>query len=168
MTKSEYGQYLASPAWKQLRDEFIQENPWCERCNIPRWLAAIAYDQDLHAHHVSYENLGTAEEEYDLASLCRRCHEIETFGKSLLKAPWSAPCNGCGEVQCFDRYQDILQNGYLCNYCLGLYMLAKGMIRSDRALGGKVRELLTIRWAHDDVIKQEETLHKDDPDWVPF
>lgn len=76
----------------------IQARPYCSRCQIPRWLAVIAYDQDLHCHHHSYANRGTEREIEDLAPLCRRCHQIETFGRSDLKAPRSTRCGSCGNV----------------------------------------------------------------------
>jgi hypothetical protein len=66
----------------------------CERCNLPRWLAEIAYDQDLHVHHLNYACL-SKETFHDVEILCRRCHEIETFGRSDLKAPKKSVCESC-------------------------------------------------------------------------
>ena len=94
MTKTEYREYLSSPEWQGLRKEFLANNNSCVRCNIPRWLAEIAYDQDLNVHHVSYSNLGNEDEE-DLEPLCRRCHEIEKFGRSDLREPKSTFCELC-------------------------------------------------------------------------
>ena len=48
------------------------------------------YDQDLHVHHRNYQRVG-AELDSDLRSLCRRCHEIETFGESSLPAALDLP-----------------------------------------------------------------------------
>jgi hypothetical protein len=75
-----------------------RSEPYCSRCHIPRWLAVIAYDQDLHCHHRTYANRGTEREIEDLAPLCRRCHELETLGRSDLKAPKSCRCGTCGAV----------------------------------------------------------------------
>jgi hypothetical protein len=100
MTKTEYALYLQSPHWQTLRRELLEGQgygAWCARCDIPRWLAEIAYDQDLHVHHKTYENLG-AEENYDLEILCRRCHEIETFGRSELRAVKKAVCKNCNDT----------------------------------------------------------------------
>jgi len=95
MTKTEYANYLQSEHWRKLRREFIEASGnKCERCEIPRWLAEIAYDQDLHVHHKSYANLGN-ESLDDLEVLCRRCHDIETFGRSELREPKSAICEMC-------------------------------------------------------------------------
>ena len=49
-------------------------------------MSVIAYDQDLHVHHKNYQNIG-AELDSDLEVLCRRCHEVETFGESALQYP---------------------------------------------------------------------------------
>lgn len=94
MTKTDYANYLASEHWQALRKEMLTDIPACEKCSLPRWLAEIAYDQDLHVHHLSYANLGN-EDCLDLQVLCRRCHEMETFGRSELKAPKSANCSIC-------------------------------------------------------------------------
>ena len=98
MTKTEYAKYLASPEWKKLRNEYITEcGGSCERCGLPRWLAELLYDQDVHVHHKTYANNGTNAEFGDLETLCRRCHEVETFGRSELKAPKEARCTACGQ-----------------------------------------------------------------------
>lgn len=123
MTKTEYRQYIASPEWQQTRKSFLFSNYKCNRCGVPRWLASLAYDQDLHVHHLAYRNLGH-EDWDDLEALCRRCHEIETFGRSTLKAPWSTPCVIC-KSPCFDRYQEpIITAGFLCSDCVGVDKVA--------------------------------------------
>jgi hypothetical protein len=95
MTKTEYAEYLSTDRWKQLRMEQLADWPYCSKCGMPRWLAIIAYDQDLHVHHLSYRNLGKENEYDDLTPLCRRCHEIETFGRSDLRQPKQAICEIC-------------------------------------------------------------------------
>lgn len=98
MTKTEYAEYLQSPHWQEVRKEAIESsNSICERCELPRWLAEIAYDQDLHVHHKSYRSRGKEQIE-DLEVLCRRCHEVETFGRSELRAPKRAECEMCGDA----------------------------------------------------------------------
>lgn len=96
MTKTEYREYISSPQWKERRKEFLAVfGTHCANCNLPRLLAIVAYDQDLHVHHVSYARIGQ-ETEDDLKALCKRCHEIETFGVSRLHQPPSVPCQDCG------------------------------------------------------------------------
>lgn len=94
-TKTSHREYLQSAHWKAKRAEAIE---WycgeCNRCQMPRWLAEIVYDQDLHVHHRTYANKG-AETMADLEVLCARCHEVETFGRSELRQPKRALCEAC-------------------------------------------------------------------------
>jgi hypothetical protein len=101
-TKTEYRDYIASEGWQQRRKAFLDQRTYeqcgilhCSRCRVPRWLAAIAYDQDVHVHHKNYQHLGHERAE-DLEVLCRRCHEIETFGRSELRPIRAFICAGCG------------------------------------------------------------------------
>jgi len=112
MTKTEYAEYLASDHWRELRKEFLLEcGDCCNRCSLPRWLANIIYDQDLHAHHKHYRSLGK-EDFSDLEALCRRCHEIETFGRSGLRQVKQILCPECGGTH-FDQYHP----SDLCQVC---------------------------------------------------
>jgi hypothetical protein len=111
-TKTEHAEYLQSDQWQQLRKRVIADYPFCERCTMPRWLAEIAYDQDLHVHHKTYRNRGKEKLE-DLEVLCRRCHELETFGRSELREIKSATCSLC-EKKHWDR------RGDQCSYCARL------------------------------------------------
>lgn len=95
-TKTEYREYLASEHWQKLRKAFLREIGACQRCGVPRWLAVVAYDQDLHAHHNNYSSLGH-EESDDLTALCKRCHEVETFGSSRLHVVRETTCLKCGD-----------------------------------------------------------------------
>ena len=114
MTKTEYREYIASAEWQQRRKDFLHdEGEKCSRCSIPRWLASIAYDQDLHVHHKSYANLGH-EDWDDLEPLCRRCHEIESFGRTSIPEPKSSLCIYCGERQ-WDPRED------MCPLCLFVF-----------------------------------------------
>lgn len=90
MFKSEYRQYIASEAWQQRRKLFLWSHQSCNRCGIGHQAAIEAYDQGLHVHHQNYERVG-CELDSDLEALCRRCHEIETFGKSSLPPMHMAP-----------------------------------------------------------------------------
>ena len=123
MTKTEYREYLSSAAWLETRKLFLSMSPECHHCRLPRWLASIAYDQDLHVHHLSYVSIGN--EDFDhLEALCRRCHEMETFGRSSLIAPWSSQCVICTKP-CFDRFQRLeFPAGYLCSDCVGVLRAA--------------------------------------------
>ena len=114
--KKEYASYLQSSHWQQRRRIAIEHSgPTCERCGFPRWLSQIAYSQDLHVHHLSYENLG-AEPEEDLSVLCVRCHEVETFGRTDIKEPKRATCLTC-QREHWDVYSDT------CTACAGIIAL---------------------------------------------
>ena len=94
--KADYQKYLQSSHWQKRRKCAIEDTGhMCEKCDMPRWLAQIAYQQDLNVHHLNYANLGH-EEDCDLEVLCRRCHDIETFGRSDFRAPKQAECTLCG------------------------------------------------------------------------
>lgn len=116
MNKTEYRQYIASSEWQEKRKEILRgnglEGSWCNRCLVPRWLAVIAYDQDLHIHHRSYANIGNERPE-DLEILCRRCHDIETFGRSDFRPIKTAKCEVC-EFEHFNVYSS------LCDECFRL------------------------------------------------
>ena len=109
MTKTEYAETLKGPRWQEMRKEVLHNTPYCTKCDLPRWLAAIAYDQDLHVHHVSYGNRGKSSEINDLTPLCRRCHDIETFGRSEFKEPKSAICGIC-RTKHWNPYEDRCPN----------------------------------------------------------
>lgn len=104
MTRTEYKTYIASDSWKRRRKQFLHPYSWCRNCSMPRWLARVVYDQDLSVHHRSYEHLGK-EEFRDVELLCRRCLEIETFGRSDLQAPESHRCPTC-ERRNWNPYSD--------------------------------------------------------------
>lgn len=94
MSKSEYSRYLASDHWQSFRQELLEENQWCAKCGLPRWLAAIAYRQDLNVHHKHYRTKGQETEE-DVEPLCKRCHQVETFGASKLPVIEKFKCSSC-------------------------------------------------------------------------
>lgn len=132
--KSDYQKYLQSAHWQQRRRDFISDmGNICEKCDIPRWLAQIAYQQDLNVHHLSYANLGH-EEDCDLEALCRRCHEIETFGRSEFRAPKQAKCDICDCLH-YDPY------GGLCEVCRSIMSLSEPIeyrLESFIPNGGKI------------------------------
>jgi hypothetical protein len=117
-TKSEYREYIQSEAWQKRRKEFLAAYPHCNRCTVPRELAVIAYDQDLHVHHKSYARVGDELNE-DLEPLCKRCHEIETFGESKLHKVKNAECLCCDALtwNLVDR---------LCHWCWTLSLIGGG------------------------------------------
>lgn len=94
-TKESHAKYLQSDHWQETRKWRIEEGTGaCERCEMPRWLAEVIYKQELHVHHLHYRTKGHEAGE-DLEVLCRRCHEIETFGRSEFKLPKTAKCDVC-------------------------------------------------------------------------
>lgn len=108
--KAEYQKYLQSAHWQTRRKEAIEAmDHACERCSMPRWLTQIAYQQDLNVHHLNYQNLGH-EEFTDLEVLCRRCHDIETFGRSDFRPIKTAKCELCA----LDHW-NVYEN--LCDKC---------------------------------------------------
>lgn len=98
MNKEEYQDYLKTPRWKELRTTAIFLHPECSRCHIPRWLALVAYGQDLNVHHFAYQWILTEYESTTLVPLCRRCHEIEHAGSSEQVAPPSSKCLACDKL----------------------------------------------------------------------
>src|SRR5690348_9324273 len=98
MTKSEYREYIAGEVWRKRRADYLSQIEGCNRCEAPRKLVVLVYDQDLHVHHRSYARIGNERPE-DLEALCRRCHEIETFGRSELRVINPADiCQHCKEA----------------------------------------------------------------------
>jgi hypothetical protein len=83
--RSDYRNYINSQAWRERRRKFLYGDPPCNRCGISRAAAKLYYDQDLNVHHRNYQNIG-CEPDSDLEALCRRCHEIESNGKTELPA----------------------------------------------------------------------------------
>lgn len=113
-TKSEYRDYIQSEAWRKRRKEFLASFDDCEcnRCGLPRWLAVVAYDQDIHVHHRSYANVG-AELDDDLELLCKRCHDIESFGKSELHEVRKTKCISCN-LDTFNLQRRLCDECYFC------------------------------------------------------
>ena len=66
------------------------------------WACELAYGHSVNVHHKTYEHLG-AEEFGDLQVLCRRCHQIEHFGKSDLPKIVMKACRYCTRPRlCFE------------------------------------------------------------------
>ena len=108
MTKDEYQLYIRSEHWLELRKTAIESAEHrCQRCGLPRWVAGLLYSQDLNVHHRNYERLGS-ELPGDLEVLCRRCHEIETFGRSDFQRIKTATCLICGEAH-FNVFSDVCE-----------------------------------------------------------
>lgn len=137
MTKTEYREYLQTPAWQQRRKEVLKVIPVCMKCWIPRWVAQIAYDQDLHVHHKSYAHVGN-ELPYELAPLCRRCHEMETFGRTDLRELKSHKCEFC-EARVFDPYAECCE---ACSGILNEQYTRKLLVAERPNYGGATWEML--------------------------
>lgn len=106
-TKTEYREYIASEKWQERRRLYLKNIGYCENCLLLRWLAVVAYDQDLHVHHRSYVRVGD-ELDVDLQALCRRCHEIKTFSSSTLHEPQPYSCTHCGSLT-FNAFDDVCE-----------------------------------------------------------
>lgn len=94
---STYAEYLESPHWKSLRALYfkkVQPPEVCNRCRVLFWASELVYGSQLNLHHKTYERLG-AEEFSDLEPVCRRCHELEHFGKSDLPKIVLRACHSC-------------------------------------------------------------------------
>jgi hypothetical protein len=94
MTRTEYAEYIGSEEWRRRRADYLSTSAYCERCGLSRRFSRWIYDQDLHVHHKSYARIG-AEIDGDLATLCKRCHEIETHGQTDLPE-WIVPRGSVG------------------------------------------------------------------------
>jgi hypothetical protein len=143
VTKTEHAEYLQTDHWRNLRKRFLADHDHCERCEMPRWLAAIAYDQDLHVHHKSYANRGNEWEICDLEALCRRCHDVESFGRSDLREVKYSRCSLCGDKH-WDRRAD------RCAYCAR--MLNEGAFGLEKFLDC---DLNTNTWMTDKTLREQ-------------
>jgi hypothetical protein len=63
----------------------------------------------LNVHHLSYAHVGHESPE-DVEVLCARCHELETFGRTELRAPKESHCSICEKTH-WDYRSD------LCSTC---------------------------------------------------
>lgn len=70
--------FYNSRAWQECRRNFLQQNPFCERCmSEGRWTPAV------HVHHKTYltpQNIGDASVSLNFANLealCQACHNME-------------------------------------------------------------------------------------------
>lgn len=132
-TKTEYREYIASEGWRQRRKEFLAQGyDECNRCGLPRRLVIIAYDEDFHVHHRSYARIGSELDE-DLEPLCKRCHELETFGSTNLHEPQQFKCQG-GKGECLNGTWDRVTR--LCSF--HLYMDSFGASDADEYEVGKI------------------------------
>lgn len=140
-----YEEYLRSAHWLSLRARYHKKMPppeICNRCKVLFWACKLVYGQQNNLHHKTYDRLGH-EDLSDLELLCRRCHEMEHFGKSDLPQIVLRACHFCTrprvtldpdvavESFTFQRDQDfelaanILQRMYSKAPQLGLYRKAK-------------------------------------------
>lgn len=62
-----YKEYLQTEHWKKTSYECKKRAGFkCKKCKST---------ENLHAHHLSYENRGDDFEKFDLICLCKECHE---------------------------------------------------------------------------------------------
>lgn len=107
-TRSQHKAYIQSEKWQLRRRDFLADHDRCSGCGINREFSRKIYDQDLHVHHKNYQRVGCELDE-DLEPLCRRCHEVRTFGKSDL--PPAKKCEWC----------DVFVTGNICDSCDALH-----------------------------------------------
>jgi hypothetical protein len=88
---ADHSEYIASETWRIRRADYLAKFPYCADCGIPRRMSIVVYGEDLHVHHISYARIGE-ELDSDLQSLCKRDHQIKSFGVSSLK-DWHFPWN---------------------------------------------------------------------------
>jgi 5-methylcytosine-specific restriction endonuclease McrA len=69
--KKNYTKYIQSKEWKEKRNFIVGKYKKCSCCGS---------EENLHVHHLSYENLGN-ENESDLLLLCKKCHGLVHKGK---------------------------------------------------------------------------------------
>lgn len=72
-TRGSFGGAVRSPLWRDLRNEFLRENPECAVCDTKGTLL-----NGLEAHHVTPYSVDPSKEldKSNLRTLCRRCHLI--------------------------------------------------------------------------------------------
>lgn len=82
MNKEEYEQYRQTPHWRLTRQQHVAEHPNCVVCRITGdWTV-------IDVHHRHYNTLWNEQPE-DLATLCRRHHEMQH----------SPECEHCGHAK---------------------------------------------------------------------
>jgi len=75
-----YTDYLNSDEWKKKRAERLKlDNYECQCCGAT---------DDLQIHHITYDRLGNENIDYDLITLCKKCHwqlhtTIEVYNKRV-------------------------------------------------------------------------------------
>jgi len=133
MNKIQYQEYLQSDKWRQKADNAKERVGWhCQVCN------ASGIQNQLHAHHRTYENLGNEPPE-DITVLCRKCHALfhdklarDDVAMALLDdlpdalRRWDIP-----------SYQD---NNYQCDEQWEYYEEGKRLIRLGSAWLGRGTE----------------------------
>lgn len=148
-TKSQHRAYLQSPVWRQRREDYFANNCGdCAKCGLPRWLAIVAYDQDIHIHHLTYANIGHEHDE-DLQPLCRRCHEVVTFRHTALHEVARFQCISCGKNPSWDR------ETRACEEC-------KGRFYSQEIINNLVDETDRLREAIDELRESGHERHSDE------
>lgn len=129
MNSEQYREYISSEEWRRRRREFIEKHSECNRCEIQREYAKELYKDDLHVHHKSYVRIGQ-ERDSDLEALCKRCHEVESFGKSDLRTYWAPEVwNQAEYVQLKREHAEIAANNAVMTEH-GLDMMCKCLICS--------------------------------------
>lgn len=77
LVNKNYNKYKRSPdhsrkygrSWQRIRDRYVKMNPLCERC-----LLEGRYTPVEEVHHIVPVNRGGTNDEDNLMSVCRSCH----------------------------------------------------------------------------------------------
>ena len=64
-----YYDYVHSPLWREIRNIFIEQHPFCEGCG------RAPDEVGLVVHHKTYKHLGFEDEYGDCTVLCGQCHD---------------------------------------------------------------------------------------------
>lgn len=68
-----YGQYIASPAWREKRQQRLNLDGY--RCVVCK---GDGSEYQLEVHHITYEHFGDEDVLHDLITVCSRCHTLFT------------------------------------------------------------------------------------------
>lgn len=72
--RTEKTDFYVSPAWRKLRNGYIQQHPLCVECSKQGRIVAAYYVD----HKIPIRQGGAALDEGNLQSLCKHCHNSKS------------------------------------------------------------------------------------------